>query len=108
MFGPGVDAAIERYANPSRELLAVLQLFRATQTIVFSYKVEPGPKTAELKIGGQVHEMFNDTVVGFDSQGREIVRVSVDEPLIERSAPALIQVEGAPAGRPPRYAMNTI
>jgi nitrate reductase beta subunit len=116
MFGPGVDDAIDRYMNPSRELLAVLQLFRATQSIVFSYKVEPGPKTAELKIGGQVRELFNDTVVGFDSQGREIVRVSVDEPLIERSAPSLdsagqsrlINVDAAPPGRPPRYAMNTI
>ena len=93
MFGPGVDHAIERYANPSRELLAVLQLFRATQEIVFSYKVEQGPKTGELNIGGQVREMFNDTVVGYDSQGKEIVRVSVDEPLIERRD---------------RFAMNTI
>jgi nitrate reductase beta subunit len=88
-----VDHAIERYTNPSRELLAVLQLFRATQEIVFSYKVEQGPKTGELNIGGQVREMFNDTVVGYDSQGKEIVRVSVDEPLIERRE---------------RFAMNTI
>ncbi len=46
MFGPGVDAAIERYSNPSRELLAVLQLFRATQEIVFTYKIEQGPRRA--------------------------------------------------------------
>ncbi len=93
MFGPGVDDAIERYTNPSRELLAVLQLFRATQKIVFSYKVEEGPKTGELNIAGKKRELFNDTVIGFDSQGREIVRVKVDEPLIER---------------PERFAMNTI
>jgi CHASE1-domain containing sensor protein len=37
--------------------------------------------------------MFNDTVIGFDSEGREIVRVAVDEPLIERRD---------------RFAMNTI
>jgi len=93
MFGPGVDEAIERYSNPSREALAVLQLFRATQEIVFSYKVQPGPKTGELTINGQKREMFNDTVIGYDSQGKEIVRVTVDEPLIER---------------PERFAMNTI
>ncbi|MBE0609821.1 MAG: nitrate oxidoreductase subunit beta [Dehalococcoidia bacterium] len=93
MFGPGVDAAIERYSNPSRELLAVLQLFRATQEIVFTYKIEQGPKTGELNVGGQTREMFNDTVIGFDSEGREIVRVAVDEPLIERRD---------------RFAMNTI
>jgi nitrate reductase beta subunit len=84
MFGPGVDAAIERYTNPSRELLAVLQLFRATQKIVFSYSIEQGPKTGELKINGGVRELFNDTVIGYDSQGKEIVRVTVDEPIIER------------------------
>ena len=93
MFGPGVNAAIEAYTNPSRETLAVLQLFRATQEIVFSYKVEPGPKSAELNIAGQTREIFNDTVIGYSSTGEEIVRVSVDEPLIER---------------PARFAMNTI
>lgn len=88
MFGPGVQAAIDAYTNPSRETLAVLQLFRATQEIVFSYKVEPGPKTAELTVAGQKRELFNDTVVGYSSNGKEIVRVSVDEPLIERPDPA--------------------
>ncbi len=88
MFGPGVQAAIDAYTNPNRETLAVLQLFRATQEIVFSYKVEPGPKTAELTVAGQKRELFNDTVVGYSSNGKEIVRVSVDEPLIERPDPA--------------------
>lgn len=84
MFGPGVDDAIAAYMNPSRETLAVLQLFRATQSIVFSYKVEQGPKTGELNVGGQKRELFNDTVIGYDSRGKEIVRVSVDEAVIER------------------------
>ena len=93
MFGPGVQDAIDAYTNPSRETLAVLQLFRATQEIVFSYKVEPGPKTGELTVAGQKRELFNDTVIGFSSTGKEIVRVTIDEPLIER---------------PARFAMNTI
>ncbi|GIW15937.1 MAG: hypothetical protein KatS3mg063_1790 [Tepidiforma sp.] len=93
MFGPGVDAAIERYTNPSRELLAVLQLFRATQKIIFSYRVEPGPKTAEFTVDGKKREIYNDTVIGFDSQGKEIVRITVNEPFYER---------------PDRFAMNTI
>ncbi len=84
MFGPGVDRAIERYTNPSRTLLAVLQLFRASQRIVFSFEVIPGPKVEEVTIAGRTREIFNDTVVGFDSQGREIVRVTVQEPFIER------------------------
>jgi nitrate reductase beta subunit len=93
MFGPGVQDAIDAYTNPSRETLAVLQPFRATQEIVFSYKVEPGPKTGELTVAGQKRELFNDTVIGFSSTGKEIVRVTVDEPLIER---------------PAQFAMNTI
>ena len=85
MFGPGVQGAIDAYTNPSRETLAVLQLFRATQEIIFSYKIEQGPKTAELTIGGQKREIFNDTVIGYSSNGKEVVRVTVDEPLIERT-----------------------
>ena len=29
-------------------------------------------------------ELFDDTVIGFDSQGNEVVRVSVNEPMHER------------------------
>jgi nitrate reductase / nitrite oxidoreductase, beta subunit len=86
MFGPGVDDAIEAYTNPSRETLAVLQLFRAGQSIVFSYEIQPGPKVQELTIAGKTRELFNDTVIGFDSEGREIVRVSVEEQVIDRGA----------------------
>jgi len=84
MFGPGVDHALERYTNPSRELLAVLQLFRATQRIVFSYAIEPGPKVGEVRINGTVRELFNDTVIGYGRDGKEIVRVTVEEPIYER------------------------
>ncbi len=38
MFGPGVDEAIERYIYPDRELLAVLQLFRRSNRIIFRYE----------------------------------------------------------------------
>ena len=84
MFGPGVEQAIQAYMNPSRKLLAVLQLFRATRKIVFSFDMVEGPKVEEVRVGNAVREIFNDTVVGFDSQGKEIIRVSVQEPFIER------------------------
>jgi nitrate reductase beta subunit len=84
MFGPGVDDAIAAYTRPSRRLLAVLQLFRATQEIVFSFDVEEGPKLNEITVDGEPLELFDDTVVGFDRDGREIVRVRVEDPLIER------------------------
>jgi nitrate reductase beta subunit len=80
MFGPGVDEAIERYTNPSRELLAVLQLFRSTQTIVFRYEIEEGELVAETEINGRPWQMFNDTIIGFDKEDKEVVRVSVLEP----------------------------
>ncbi|HLF70489.1 MAG TPA: 4Fe-4S dicluster domain-containing protein [Actinomycetota bacterium] len=86
MFGPGVDDAIERYRDPSRELLAVLQLFRATRTIIFRYEVIPGPKASEATIDGRKHTIFNDTVVGYDRDGNEAVRVSVMEPFYQRPA----------------------
>ncbi|MCZ7525572.1 MAG: nitrate oxidoreductase subunit beta [Acidimicrobiia bacterium] len=84
MFGPGADRAVERYTKPSRQLRAVLQLFRTTQRIVFSYEVIEGPRYAEITVDGEKVELFDDTVVGYDAEGREIVRVSVQEPIHER------------------------
>ena len=84
MFGPGVDHAIETYLAPPRELLAVLQLFRATRAIIFHFEVRKGRKVRDAVIGGRKWEMFDDTVIGFDRDGREIVRLSVLEPFVER------------------------
>ena len=84
MFGPEVDEAIEAYTRPSRELLAVLQLFRATQRIVFRFRIEPGPKVRDAVIGGRPWSMYDDTVIGYDRDGNEVVRLSVVEPFVER------------------------
>ena len=84
MFGPGVDEAIETYLAPPRELLAVLQLFRASQAILFHFEVVKGPKVRDAVIGGRKWEMFDDTVIGYDRSGEEIVRLSVLEPFVER------------------------
>ncbi|MFP3915407.1 MAG: nitrate oxidoreductase subunit beta, partial [Actinomycetota bacterium] len=84
MFGPGVDHAIEAYTRPSRRLLAVLQLFRASQQMVFSFDVEEGEQVGEISVAGESFPIYNDTAVGFDHQGREVVRVSVEEPMYER------------------------
>ena len=84
MFGPGVDEAIEKYTRPSRELLAVLQLFRASQAITFRYKIIPGEKVFETTIDGKKWAMYNDTVVGYSRSGQEVARVTVEEPKIVR------------------------
>jgi nitrate reductase beta subunit len=80
MFGPGVDNAIERYTNPSRELMAVLQLFRTQRKIVFRYEIIKGDKVREININGRTREIFNDTIVGYDRKGREATRIAVMEP----------------------------
>jgi nitrate reductase beta subunit len=80
LFGPGVDAALERYANPSRELQAVLQLFRASQKIIFRYEIEEGEEILDTEINGRRVQLFNDTIIGFDGAGNEAARVSVEEP----------------------------
>ena len=84
MFGPGVEQAIDRYTVPSRRLQAVLQLFRTTQRIVFKFSVINGDKVGEVNVGGKTLELFNDTVVGYDRNGIEIVRQSVMEPIHDR------------------------
>jgi len=66
MFGPGVEAALEKYRNPSWELLGVLQLFGATQTILASYEV-----TATHAIG-------------YDEAGNEAIRVAIEDELVVR------------------------
>jgi nitrate reductase beta subunit len=80
MFGPGVDDAIERYTNPSRELMAVLQLFRTQRKIIFRYEIIKGDKVREININGRTREIFNDTIVGYDRKGREATRIAVMEP----------------------------
>ncbi|MCZ7658361.1 MAG: dehydrogenase [Xanthobacteraceae bacterium] len=80
MFGPGVDEAIDKYSFPSRELLAVLQLFRATQKIVFRYEIVEGEKVFERTVNGKRWAIYNDTVIGFGKNGKEVARVTVEEP----------------------------
>src|SRR5262249_42189135 len=78
--------SIEKYLVPSRELLAVLQLWRASQQIVFRYDVIPGPKVFETQIHGKRFEMYNDTVLGFNKSGKEVARIQVEEPIYIRPA----------------------
>jgi nitrate reductase beta subunit len=89
MFGPGVDHAIEQYSCPDRKLLAVLQLFRAQQQIIFRFKIEKGEKVAEIPVTmpngkQQVQEIYNDTVLGFNKFDKEVVRITIEEPTFER------------------------
>ena len=84
MFGPGADEAIEKYLAPSRELLAVLQLFRIAQKIIFRYEIKEGKKVFETSINGKTWSMYNDTVIGYGRDGKEIVRTTVEEPIYIR------------------------
>ena len=73
-----------------RELLAVLQLFRAQRQIIFRFEIKPGPKVAEVPVllpSGEerVQEIFNDTVIGYNKFDREVVRITIEEPTYERS-----------------------
>ncbi|MBI4197297.1 MAG: nitrate oxidoreductase subunit beta [Deltaproteobacteria bacterium] len=84
MFGPGVDEAVDRYLAPDRELLAVLQLFRRSQEIVFRYDIEEGPKLFETTVHGKPFTLYNDTVIAFGEDGKEIFRTTVEEPIFLR------------------------
>ena len=86
MFGPGVDQAIERYENPDRELLAVLQLFRKSNRIIYRYEVKEGPKVYEGTLRGKRVTLYNDTVIAYGREGQEIFRTNVEEPLHVRPA----------------------
>ena len=81
MFGPGVDQAIERYSYPDRELLAVLQLFRRSNRIIFGYRIEEGPKIYEATLRERKIEIYNDTVIALGREGQELFRTTVEEPI---------------------------
>jgi nitrate reductase beta subunit len=81
MFGPGVDQALENYSTPDRELLAVLQLFRRSNRIIFRYEIEEGPLVYEGSYRGHDVQIYNDTVIAFGKDGREIFRTQIEEPL---------------------------
>jgi nitrate reductase beta subunit len=81
MFGPGVDAAIEKYAHPDRELLAVLQLFGKDARMCFRYEIKEGPKVFETTIRGKKFELYDDTIIGYAKDGTRIVETKVEEPL---------------------------
>ncbi len=68
MFGPGVDQAVETYraAKDDPELLGAMLLFGNTPHIVTSYRVQ------------------DDHAIGYDEQGREVVRVPFTEPVYIR------------------------
>lgn len=86
MFGPGVDAAIDSYIAPSRELLAVLQLFRKSNVIIDKYEIKKGPKVFETEVHGKAFTQYDDTVIGYGINGKEIFRTNVEEPLYVRPA----------------------
>jgi len=81
MFGPGVDHAIDSYMAPDRELLAVLQLFRRSNRIIFRYELEEGPLVYETEIHGKPFKQYDDTAIAFDASGNELFRTKVEEPL---------------------------
>jgi len=81
MFGPGVERAIERYNVPDRELLAVLQLFRRSNRIIYRYEIEEGPKVYEGEYRGRPFTLYNDTVIAFGKDGRELFRTQIEEPV---------------------------
>jgi nitrate reductase beta subunit len=90
MFGPGVEQAIDRYTAPSRELMAILQLFRAQREVIYKYQIKKGPKIYEKKVtlsdGSQTGlDIYNDTVIGYNEKGKECLRTTVEEPMYERA-----------------------
>jgi nitrate reductase beta subunit len=89
MFGPGVDHAVERYTHPDRELLAVLQLFRRSNRIIFRYEIEEGPKIYEGELRGKPVIIYNDTIIAFGKRGQELFRTTIDEPVHVRPADRL-------------------
>ena len=57
-------------------------MYRLTKTnqIISRYEIKEGPKVFETEIHGKHFTMYNDTVIGYNQAGKEIVRTQVEEP----------------------------
>ena len=69
----------------------VREVDRANRQIVFRFEIEKGKKIGEVEVTmpngeSKTQELFNDTVIGFNKLGEEVVRVTVEEPTFERPA----------------------
>ena len=89
MFGPGVNHAIAQYSCSDRELLAVLQLFRAQREILFRFEIQKGPEITKVKVrmpSGEMRDqiLYNDNVIGYNKFDKEVVRLTIEEPTFER------------------------
>ena len=70
MFGPGVDRAIDTYRHAAEdpELAGLLGLFGSTHHVIHRFK------------------RTGDTIIGYDDQNAELVRVPLREPVYIRNA----------------------
>jgi nitrate reductase / nitrite oxidoreductase, beta subunit len=81
LFGPGVEKAIETYANAKDdpELLGCLMLFGSTEKIIHRFEVK------------------GDVAYAYDRKGAEIVSVPLKEPTFVRDASYPTEAKGEPA-----------
>jgi nitrate reductase / nitrite oxidoreductase, beta subunit len=72
LFGPGAKRAVELYKKgyADKNLIGLLMFFGSTDKTIHSFKVEG--------------EVENGYCMGFDSQGNELLRVPMKEPVIIR------------------------
>ncbi|MDP6626620.1 MAG: dehydrogenase [Methanopyri archaeon] len=72
LFGPGAKEAVERYKKATEDvnLIGLLMLFGATDNIIHSFKVEG--------------DLDSGSCYGYDTEGEEIIRVPLKEPIIVR------------------------
>ncbi|MFN8006752.1 MAG: hypothetical protein U0V70_06980 [Terriglobia bacterium] len=67
----------------------MLQLLRVARTIIFRFKLIEGQKIGEFEVTlpsgkKKTLQIFNDTVIGYDAKDREVVHLTVEEPVYER------------------------
>jgi hypothetical protein len=54
--------------------------------MIYAYDVREGPKVYEGTLRGRAITIWNDTVIAYGRDGRELFRTTVEEPIHVRSA----------------------
>ncbi|MBI4490028.1 MAG: nitrate oxidoreductase subunit beta, partial [Deltaproteobacteria bacterium] len=61
-------------------------LFNRSERITFRYEIKEGPKIYEGTVRGRKFTLYNDTVIAYGQDGKEIFRTTVEEPVHVRPA----------------------
>ena len=76
---PFIVLALSDSDTPAACLLS--RLFRRSNKIIFRYEYQEGPKVYERQVGERKVTLYNDTVIAYGQDDKELFRTTIEEPV---------------------------